>query len=199
MAAREAAARARKVVATTTAAEAREAATAAGRRLRRRRRRRRLRRLRDGGGSALHPVWQRQASLACHRFSGAALNQEWRGQRGPARTWPTYQQNSSLFSRAPTQNFSSAARRQARRRRRKKSGGSPTCRFHEEIGPSCAPACSLCGPAPAASHEILQSAQHRLSSANLPNAPVAQWSWTRRAAARRANGGGATRARRCPE
>ena len=56
----------------------------------------------------------------------------------------------AFFSRAPTQKFSSAARRPARRRRRKFSGTSPTCRFHEEIGPSRAPVCSPCGPAPAA-------------------------------------------------
>ena len=97
----------------------------------------------EGGGSrsALHPVWQRQASSACHRFRGAAPNQEWRAQRGPARVWPTSQQKSRLFSRAPTQNLSSAARRHARRRRRKISSTSSTCRFHEEMGSagSCTP------------------------------------------------------------
>ena len=39
----------------------------------------------------------------------------------------------------------------ARRRRRKNSDTSPNCQFHEETVPSCARACSLCGPAPAAS------------------------------------------------
>ena len=98
---------------------------------------------------------------AYHRFNGAAPNQEWRDQRGQARVWPTCQQNSSLFSRAPIQKFSSAARRQARRRRRKISGTSPTCRFLEEIRPSRAPACSPCGPAPAASRAACSAWLHR--------------------------------------
>ena len=98
---------------------------------------------------------------AYHRFNGAAPNQEWRDQRGQARVWPTCQQNSSLFSRAPIQKFSSAARRQARRRRRKISGTSPTCRFLDEIRPSRAPACSPCGPAPAASRAACSAWLHR--------------------------------------
>ena len=109
----------------------------------------------------MQPVWQRQASLACHRFNGAPPNQEWPDQRGQARVWPTCQQNSSLFSRAPIQKFSSAARRQARRRRRKISGTSPTCRFLDEIRPSRAPACSPCGPAPAASRAACSAWLHR--------------------------------------
>ena len=138
---------------------------------------------------------------AYHRFNGAAPNQEWRDQRGQARVWPTCQQNSSLFSRAPIQKFSSAARRQARRRRRKISGTSPTCRFLEEIRPSRAPACSPCGPAPAASRAACSQRSTRATASNiLPSTTKSVKSWfahTRRGAAR--NGVGATRARKRAE
>ena len=140
---------------------------------------------------------------AYHRFNGAAPNQEWRDQRGQARVWPTCQQNSSLFSRAPIQKFSSAARRQARRRRRKISGTSPTCRFLDEIRPSRAPACSPCGPAPAASRAACSQRSTRATASNIQPAPLkrTQRSVLRSAPrqARSANGDGATRAGRCRE
>ena len=131
-------------------------------------------------------VWQHQASSACHRFSGAAPNQEWRDQFGPARLWPTYQQNLSLFfARAP--HISSAAPEGAMQgppqapKKIRHLAKLPISSRNWAISRACqlavrANTCSIsCS---------LQPAQHCLRSASLPNTPIAQWTCSRRAAAR---------------